>query len=76
MNKIVTLKARTRRNFTTQITDKYPEYQYIDLVWYYEPVKIGEEVEIKWYKDAKETHPGIIIKKYNGGYWTILTDQQ
>ena len=75
MNKIITLKARTKRNFTTQITDKYPEYPYIDLVWFYEPVKAGE-VNIKWFPDAKEIHPGIIIKKYNGGYWTILTDQQ
>lgn len=76
MNKTVILKARTRRNFTKDYTNKYPDYEFIDLVWFFEPVQIGETVQIKWNKDSKETHQGIIIKKYTDGYWTILTDQQ
>lgn len=66
---MITLKTRTKRKLLN-------DGRYVDLCEFYEPVKVGDAIELEYYKDAPISHTAEIVSKCNGGYYVYIPDEQ
>lgn len=70
---IYTLKARSLRKLKTIKDD---QEVYIDLTWLDNKPKVGETIELKYYKDEQTTHTAEVISKFGDGFYLYVPDWQ